>query len=395
MPFTISLNGLDNEMRTTQRGLLPKYYTLSKLRPLDEFDPQPSNWRDTLWNLPAENFVRDLFYHVAYRHNGAMADKDREILIFDRGVAMFEAIAVAVLATKCPPDHDLDRARRWLERILTRDRLVVPKEKLAILLLPDGNSPENSVSITMDREKEEWHSGHERHELYQRLLRSELHQQQQIGTYHSIIKVPQTHPIANIQSQIRQSIHTSTPSPLFNPTIPKPTYIYAFTGLPSSGKSTIAEAFCSHHGPNKAFRANTLYFHALTSDRLGQNIHNHPEKNQALHLYHEISRFVNSHDRLRILTLESWHQSAAVGKWLKLWLGEKLKIVHVDAVGEVRAERARIPRVGMMDKENERDRRDGVEQMRLDADLVLDNNGSSADTMSSLLQFAAMGGKHD
>ena len=178
-----------------------------------------------------------------------------------------------------------------LNTILEKYHLQVLKEGLAILLR-HGDSLEESVQITMSLEGD---PGDERYRLYQLLLQSELERQKRSGVYQHVIKVGAITSIGDVQDKLREVILSYTQNQLFLPVIHNIDYIYVFSGLSESGKSSVAEAFCSHHGPEQAFRAKIVYFNDLMSERLGKSVYNLSEKEQALLLFHELERFSNVH----------------------------------------------------------------------------------------------------
>ena len=310
-----------------------------------------------------------------------MAGEHSVVTIFDLGAAMFEAVAVAVIATKSS-DHDLDRARKAFNEIIEKNNLQVPRERLAILL-KHGDSLEESVQITISREGD---TGNERYRLYQLLLQSELERQERSGVYQQIVKVDGASTIGDVQDKLREVILRYTKNQLFLPIIHNVDYIYAFGGLSESGKSSVAQAFCSHHGTTHAFRAKIVYFNDLISERLGKSVYSVPEKEQALYLFHELERFSNHHYWLRIITIESMHRFQ-LARWLKEWLGRKLQVIYIDTTEVKRFERALVPREAVISNDQIKRER-GVEVIRSDADLVLDNDCTFAVTMSNLLQFA-------
>ncbi|KAL9577656.1 MAG: hypothetical protein Q9212_006227 [Teloschistes hypoglaucus] len=306
MPYTISLNGADNVGKTTQIELLPRHYTLSKVGGIHPTDPKIgglhqrgllSTW---WWDSSNEDFACSIFSAVARRHWGAMAVGQDSVTIYDRGPSMFEAVVVAVMATKSL-DHDLAKARTALQAILTGNRTQMPKENLAILL-QHGSNLEESVSITMSRES---NPNDERYKLYQRLLQSELKHQEQSGVYDYVIKIETASSIGEIQDKIREVIQSQTQNQLFTPILHRLDHVFAFSGL-----------------------------------------------------------------------------------------SERLKIVYVDTEDAKRFERALVPPEAVVANDNLKRER-GVELIRGDADLVLNNNGSLPDTIDTLLRFAENCEKRD
>ncbi|UKZ89668.1 uncharacterized protein TrAFT101_004710 [Trichoderma asperellum] len=177
--------------------------------------------------------------------------------------------------------------------------------------------------------KREANSNDKRNNRYQHLLQTELRRQELAGVYQHTIYVTTTDSIRGIQDQIRKVLLEQTANPLFQPTMQNLAGIYAFGGLSECGKSTIAEAFCETFGTSQAFRAKIAYFNSRLSETIGRSVHDLPEKEQALYLFHELDRFQRSHYRLRLLTIESLHRDS-VAQYLKSWLGEKLRIVFID-----------------------------------------------------------------
>ena len=387
MPYTISINGADNAGKPTQIELLPSHYTIAKIGGLHDSDKRIGEMyrrgllRDWWWESSNEEFACTIFGALARRDCNPMGVENSVVSVFDRGAAMFEAVAVAVIAVKSS-DRDLDKARTALRIILEENDLQVPKESLAILLR-HGDSLEQSLQITMSRESD---VGHERYRLYQLLLQSELQHQERSGVYQHVIRIEATSSISNVQDKLREIILHYTQNRLFLPMMDKVDYIYAFSGLSESGKSSVAEAFCSHHGTKQAFRAKIVYFNHLISERLGRSVYNLPEREQALRLLHELERFSNDHYWLRLITIESVHRYS-VALWLKQWIGKKLRVIYIDTADDKRFERALITYEAVVS--NDRLKRErGVELIRSDADLVLDNNGTFDNTMSKLLRYA-------
>ena len=392
MSYVVSLNGADNVGKTTQIELLPSHYTVSKVGGLHDSDQKIGDMhrrgllRDWWWDSSNEEFTCTIFGALGRRHFGSMAGEHSAVTIFDRGSAMFEAVAIAVIAIKSS-DRDLNKARMEFTKIIEKNNLQVPRERLAILL-KHGDSLGESVQITMSRESE---TGNERYRLYQLLLQSELERQERSGVYQQVVKVEAASSIGDVQHKLREVILRYTKNQLFLPIVHNVDYIYAFSGLSESGKSSVAQAFCSHHGTTHAFRAKIVYFNDLISERLGKSVYNVPEKEQALYLFHELERFSNDHYWLRLITIESMHRSE-VARWLKEWMGKKLQVIYIDTTEVKRFERALVPREEVIG--NDRTKRErGVELIRSDADLVLDNNGTFAVTMSNLLQFAEGNGR--
>ena len=68
-------------------------------------------------------------------------------------------------------------------------------------------------------------------------------------------------------------------------------------------------------------------------------------------------------------------------------MGRKLQGIYIDTAEVKRFERALVPREAVISNDIIKRER-GVELIRSDADLVLDNSCTFAATMSNLLQFA-------
>lgn len=161
-----------------------------------------------------------------------MASEHSVIAVFDRGVAMFEAVAVAVIAIKSP-DRDLTKARATLHNILEENHLQVPKERLAILF-KHGDSLEQSPQITMSRE-----SGpeDERYRTYQLLLQSELQHQERSEVYKHVIGVEPASSIGDVQNKLREAIFHETQNPLFVPLLHRVDSIYALADSLSQARA--------------------------------------------------------------------------------------------------------------------------------------------------------------
>ena len=387
MSYTVSLNGADNVGKTTQIELLPSHYTVSKVEGLHESNPKIGDMhrqgllRDWWWDSSNEEFTCSIFGALRRRHWDSMAGEHSVVTVFDRGAAMFEAVAIAVIAIKSS-DRNLDKARTVFTEIVEKNNLQVPRERLAILL-KHGDSLEESVQITMSREGD---TGNERYRLYQFLLQSELERQERSGVYQQVVRVESASSTEDVQDKVREVILRYTKNQLFLPIMHNVDYIYAFSGLSESGKSSVAQAFCSHYGTTRAFRAKIVYFNDLISERLGKSVYSVSEKEQALYLFHEFERFSNDHYWLRLITIESMHRHS-VARWLKEWMGTKLQVIYIDTTEVKRFQRALVPREAVISNDKLKRER-GVELIRSDADLVLDNNCTFAVTMSTLLQFA-------
>ncbi|KAL8774259.1 MAG: hypothetical protein Q9209_001010 [Squamulea sp. 1 TL-2023] len=360
MPYTISLNGGDNVGKTTQLDLLPSHYTIRKVGELQE-NPKsrlsdmhcqgiPQSW---WWKSSNIDFVALMVGALACRYRDIPADS--VATVFDGGIAMFEAVMIAVIATKSS-DHNLDKARGEFEAIVQNKQLQLPpKEKLAILL-KHGRNLEDSVEISVSRED----NADDRYRLYQYLLQWELQRQEQRGVYQHVLRISATSSISDIQNELRKVLLQHTGHGLFLPMLHRLDALYVISGPSAFTNSRVVEAFCSHYGTTQAFRARIAYFNNLISERLGRSIDSLPVKEQVQRLFHELERFSNDHDWLNLITIESAH-CHQITKWLKKWLGRKVQIICIDSF-EARN--------------------------RSEADLVLDSNGTLAETMDHLLQFA-------
>ncbi|KAL8997559.1 MAG: hypothetical protein Q9169_003177 [Polycauliona sp. 2 TL-2023] len=386
LPYTVSLNGADNVGKTTQISLLPSHYTICKVGGLHDNDAKIGEMhRNGLlqhwwWDASDEEFICSIVGALMRRHWGSMADTHKLIAVFDRGAAMFEAVVVAVIATKSP-DHDLDKARTTFHTLLGKHHLQIPKERLAILLKFTG-SLEESLQITLSREE---NVPDERYRLYQLLLQSEMRYQERSGMYQHVISIDPTSSIGKIQNELRNILLQYTGNCLFSPMLHRLDSVYVISGLSESGKSSGADGFCSHYGTAQAFRAKIVYFNNLVSEKLGMSIYSLPEKEQAQRLFHELERFSNDHYWLRLITVESMHRHL-VAKWLKTWLEGKLQIIYIDTADVKRFERALVVPEAMASNDSLKRGR-GVELIRSEADLVLSNDGTFADTVSKLLRF--------
>ena len=115
-------------------------------------------------------------------------------------------------------------------------------------------------------------------------------------------------------------------------------------------------------------------------------MYNLPEKEQALQLFHELERFQRSHYWLRLLTIESLHRDS-VTKHLKSWLEDKFQVVFINTDEKERSER-------LLGQPEELARNDktklgrGAMDIRSYADVVLDNNGSLSESITSLMLFS-------
>ncbi|KAL9632918.1 MAG: hypothetical protein Q9204_003609 [Flavoplaca sp. TL-2023a] len=390
MPYTVSLNGADNVGKTTQIDLFPSNIVIGKVGGLHQTPEtkigvlhRRGRLQEWWWESSNEDFVCSIVQALTRRYCDSVitAHSDvPEVVIFDRGAAMFEAVLTAVIATKSP-DHDLDSARAVLQVILDEHCLRLPKERLAILLT-HGKNLEQSIDISLDREED---CVDERYRRYQLLLQTEMQRQERSGVYQHVIKINLRASIRDVQNELREVLLQYTGNCMFIPMLHRLDCLYIFSGLSESGKSSVAEGLCSHYGASLAFRAKIVYFNNLISEKLGKPVYCIPEKEQALNLLHELERFSNNHYWLKIMTIESMHRHL-VAKWLKTWLGDKVQVIYIDTDDVKRFERALIaPEEVVRNDDLKRER--GVEMIRLKADLVLDNDGSFGDTLQNLIRF--------
>lgn len=386
MPLTISLNGADNVGKTTQVELLPRSFDVYLAGSLHESD----NWlgqmakfgtlKDWWWSCSDEDFVCRIFGALGRRYLNSLDKEQATVAIYDRGTTMFEAVAISVIAVKSD-GRDFSNARNKFNEIIERNGLRVPEEQLKILL-KHGGSLDESLNLSLSRETEETD---ERYRLYQTLLQSELQRQENEGLYHHIITAGASHTLRDVQDQIRQIIGRRTSHPLFTPMMHNINRIYAFGGLSESGKSSLAQSLCTHYGSCQAFRSKIVYFADQASEKLGKSIYTCSEKEQALSLLHELERFSNCHYWLKVLTIESLHRYTAT-KWLKTWLGDKLQIIYVDTAEEKRLRRSLVSPDSLKVNDTAKFER-GADRIRDYADLVLDNNGTFAETLQSMVGF--------
>ena len=130
MSYTVSLNGADNVGKTTHIELLPSHFTVSKVAGLHEIDPKIGDMhrrgllRDRWWDSSNEEFTCSIFGALKRRHSGSMAGEPSVVTVFDRGAAMFEAVAIAVIAIKSS-DRNLDKARTVFTEIIKKNNLQV------------------------------------------------------------------------------------------------------------------------------------------------------------------------------------------------------------------------------------------------------------------------------
>ncbi|KAI0157410.1 hypothetical protein GGR57DRAFT_510999 [Xylariaceae sp. FL1272] len=378
--ISVSLSGPDNVGKTTQLNLLPSSFTVKKVGSLHENDERMGEMHRQQrlqawwWGSSPQEFVATIFSALANRADISATKNKADIIIFDRGVRMFEAVAVAMIAIKNGHD-DLDTARQTLKGILGKYDCRLPSEDVTILL-KHGKTLEESVQITMSRG---YNPNDKRYSLYQRLLQSELQNQELSGVYQHIIHVSSEDSIVCIQDRIRRVLSTKTSNSLFQPVLHNLTAVYAFGGLSECGKSTIAEALCANFGSKQAFRAKIIYFNGIA------------KKEQALHLFHALERFQGSHYWLKLITIESLHNDL-VTRHLKEWIGDKLQIIFIDTHDHERQRRSLVPMERLTRKDRTKTER-GAVRIRSYADLTLDNNGPLTETLSVLMSFCEAKGE--
>lgn len=106
MVISISLNGPDNVGKTTQLQLLPAHFMISKVGSLHDNDEMIAELhrRDRLkewwWDSTPAESVTTIFGALARRRRNATAGENRDVVVFDRGISMFETVAVAVITMK-------------------------------------------------------------------------------------------------------------------------------------------------------------------------------------------------------------------------------------------------------------------------------------------------------
>ncbi len=389
MAFTVSINGADNVGKTTQIGLLPCRFNILLAGSLHESDDKlgilhrNGTLKDWWWKSTDEELVSGIFDALDRRYVRFTHTEEAAMTVFDRGTAMFEAVAIAAIAVKSN-NRDLAKSRERLQTILSKLQLQLPKEHLAILLKHTDNIKE-SIETSLTRETEPVDT---RYRLYQTLLHEELWHQENQGIYHHTIYsgLGETH--LDVQKKIRAVINIHKP-PILHLSLPPVLHtistIYAFSGLSEAGKSTMARSVCAHYGPELAVRTKIAYFLSQASDKLGRSVYDLPERDQALKLLHELETFSNHHYWIEYLTIESLHRSTMT-MWLKTWLGGLLQILYVDTADEVRVERSIISPENL--ERNDVDKRKrGAHEIRFAADLVLDNNGPMNESLMKLSSF--------
>ncbi|KAJ3569103.1 hypothetical protein NPX13_g6193 [Xylaria arbuscula] len=337
------------------------------------------------WDCSIEEFIIVVIGAVVRRYWRSVAqqdDKTPNLVIFDRGTIMFRAVAIAMVAIK-RRDDDLDAARSVFNSVMQKYGLVLPNEDFAVLLRHDSCDIGVGVQRTMRRGTD---SHDERYRHYQRLLQTELHNQQAGGDYQRTILVSEQDSFRELQNKLRQALLGKTKNTLFRPLMHPVQTIYGFSGLSESGKSSHAQAFCNGMGAQHAFRSKIVYFNGAISRRLGKSIYSHSSEEQALHFLHELERFATAHYWLRYITIESLH-SHEVTRFLKLWLGDGFQVIHIAVDNAKRRSRSLIS-LEELERQDQIKKERGVGIIAAEADFVLDNNGSFESAEKSLLLFA-------
>lgn len=337
---------------------------------------------DWWWNSSEEDFVCTIYGALGRRYRDTKANETTELALFDRGKAMFDAVTAAVFAAKSK-DGNLLEARTRRDEIIQQHHLQVPGEEITILL-KHGTTLEESVNISLERETK---SVDDRYRRYQTLLQRELQHQEEHGVYqHTVFAAGGIDSHRAVQDEIRRIVGSHSNDPRHSPVLSNLEYVYAFAGLSESGKSSLAQKFCDRDGSNVVFRSKIVYFNDEASEAMKKSIYDLPEKEQAMLLLHGLERFSYRHYWLRILTIESLHRDK-VAMWLKKWLGDKLRIVFIDASEASRRERSLIPLDKLVTNDAIKIER-GTNQIRQRADLVVNNNGSFDDSVQQLFEFA-------
>ena len=385
--MTISLNGPDNVGKTTQLELFPRSFSTILIGGLHDCDTRigqmlkDGSLNDWWWNSSDEDFVCTIYGALERRYQYAKANKSATFALFDRGKAMFDAVTAAVFATKSR-DGDLHEARTKRDSIVQQNHLQIPDEDISILL-KHGESLEESVSISLGRETK---PVDDRYRLYQTLLQKELQYQEELGVYQHTIFAGGINTHRAVQDEIRRIVRSRSNDPRLTPVLSNLKHVYAFAGLSESGKSSLAQELCDRHGPGVAFRSKIAYFNDEASEAMKKSIYDLPEKEQSMLLLHGLERFSDRHYWLRTLTIESLH-SDNIAMWLKTWLGDKLRIVFVDASEAIRRERSLVPLTELVVNDGIKRGR-GTDLIRHRADLIVNKNGSFDESVQQLLEFA-------
>ena len=387
MPMTISLSGPDNVGKTTQLELFPRSFSIVLIGGLHDCDTKISQMlkdgslNDWWWNSSEEDFVCTVYAAVGRRYRDAKANESATFALFDRGKAMFDAVTAAVLATKSR-DGDLHEARKRRDSILRENNFQIPDEEITILL-KFGKTLEESVKLSLGRETRPVDDQYRR---YQTLLQRELQHQEELGVYQHTIFADGIDTYRAVQDEIRRIVRSRSNDPRLTPMLSNLNYVYAFAGLSESGKSTFAQKLCDLYGSSVAFRSKIVYFNDEASEAMKKSIYDLPEKEQAMLLLHGLDRFSNRHYWLRIITIESLHRDN-IAMWLKTWLGDKLRIVFVDASEAIRRERSEIPLNQLVINDAIKKER-GADLIAQRADLIVNNNGLREDSVRQLFKFA-------
>ena len=294
---------------------------------------QDGSLHDWWWNSSDEDFVCTIYGALGQRYRATKANISATFALLDRGKAMFDAVTAAVFATKSR-DGDLHEARRKRDSIVRENHLQIPDEDITILLRY-GKALEESVDISLGRETK---PVDERYRRYQTLLQRELRYQEELGVYQHTIIADGVNTHVAVQDEIRRIVRSHYNDPRLTPMLSNLNYVYAFAGLSESGKSSFAQKLCDRYGPSVAFRSKIVYFNDEASEAMKKSIYDLPEKEQAMLLLHGLDRFSNRHYWLGTITIESLHRDK-VAMWLKTWLGDRLRIVFIDASEKIRRER--------------------------------------------------------
>ena len=387
MPITISLNGPDNIGKTTQLELFPRSFSTIRVGGLHDCDTRigqmlrDGSLNDWWWSSSEEDFVCTIYTALEQRYRDTKANESANFALFDRGKAMFDAVTAAVFATKSR-DGQLHEARIRRDSIVHQHRLHTPDEDI-VILLKYGKGLEESVNISLERETK---TVDDRYRRYQTFLQRELQYQEELGVYQHTISVDGIDSHRAVQDEIRRIVRSHSNNPRLTPMLSNLEYVYAFAGLSESGKSSFAQKLCNRYDPSVAFRSKIVYFNDEASEAMKKSIYDLPEKEQAMLLLHGLDRFSNRHYWLKYMTIESLHRDE-VAMWLKTWLGDKLRIVFIDASEEVRKERSLVPQNELVINDAMKIER-GTDLIRQGADLIVNNNGSFDDSLQQLFEFA-------
>ena len=385
--MTISLNGPDNVGKTTQLELFPRSFSTVLIGGLHYCDTRISQMLkdgsldDWWWNSSEEDFVCTIYAALGRRYRETKANESITFGLFDRGKAMFDAVTAAVFATKSK-DGDLHEARTRRDGIVEQNHLQIPEEDITILL-KFGNNLEESVNLSLGRETK---PVNDRYRRYQTLLQRELQYQEELCVYQHTILADGIDTHRAVQDEIRRIVRFRSNDLRLTPMLSNLTYVYAFAGLSESGKSSLAQKLCDRYGPSEALRSKIVYFNDEASEVMRKSVYDLPEKEQALLLLHGLDRFSNRHYWLKTITIESLHRDK-VAMWLRTWLGNKLRIVFVDASEAIRRERSLVPLNELVMNDAVKIER-GTDLIRQRADLIINNNGPLDDSVQQLFEFA-------